>query len=593
MHSHSKTRATAGSALIFSVLSVLIVSVLAATFLQLALSVTRRLGAASDTHQAFNLAEAGLAEAYTGLAAARTGDVGSADTPSFFGGGLLWVEATNHAGGLVELECTAMYGTGRATLGLVCEPVETRIAALGFFTTEDLRLSPDIRLDSYDSSRGTYAEQVNTPLNNQGVVGSNGDVKVASGSLIFGDVIHGPTGSADVATGSVVTGGVSPRPELEALPSIEVPSIALAAPVVHSSGTPMVVPSGEAGFESLTVGKNGKLVLLGPLTMVVGTLSLEAGSELVLDTRDGPVELFLTESLDQDMGSLVTTTTSVPSDCLVFVAAPEKNNVHFGAKSQFHGFLYAPGSRLQIAAQFEIFGGVVCRELQLAANGKMHYDRGLGATLQARLPMLRSWRVVDLPREAAVKRTDPFRLRELDPRALPSPTEAHKDQLLEVRYLDSGGTERSYSGQESAFDWNDVKQLIYGLRDGEAFFLPDGELEPAARNPLLDLVSSTLSSKDLRDELLAASPVPGDVIAAACARVPPMSMSDLKNVLDTNRPLDKQSLLASILSSALDSSTLKSVLIDNSPLPLEVLTAVLTRSPPLSALDLIGVLAKQ
>src|SRR5262245_3205156 len=99
-----------GSALLFSVVAVMVVSILAAGFLQLALSVTRRTNASSDTQQALNLAEAGLAEAYTGLAVARTGNVGSADAPAVFGGGLLWVEATEHDGGLVELESTAMYG---------------------------------------------------------------------------------------------------------------------------------------------------------------------------------------------------------------------------------------------------------------------------------------------------------------------------------------------------------------------------------------------------------------------------------------------------------------------------------------------------
>src|SRR5262245_15278256 len=112
-----------GVALIYSVIAVMVVSILAAGFMQLALSVTRRLSSTSDTAQAFNIAEAGLAEAYTGLGVAHTGNVGTVDAPAVFGGGLVWVEATEHASGLVELESTGMYGTGRATLGLVCEPV--------------------------------------------------------------------------------------------------------------------------------------------------------------------------------------------------------------------------------------------------------------------------------------------------------------------------------------------------------------------------------------------------------------------------------------------------------------------------------------
>src|SRR5512144_2588734 len=142
MRTHSSTN---GSALVFSVMAVMVVSILAAGFLQLTLSVTRRLNTSADTQEAFNLAEAGLAEAYSGLGQARTGNVGTAEAPAAFGGGLFWVEATEHTNGMVELECTAMYGTGRATLGMVCEPVALGVASLGFFTLKDLRLNPGVR----------------------------------------------------------------------------------------------------------------------------------------------------------------------------------------------------------------------------------------------------------------------------------------------------------------------------------------------------------------------------------------------------------------------------------------------------------------
>ena len=318
----SRTRPSRrGSALVFALISVTVVSILAAAFLQLALSVTRRLNASADTLQAFNLAEAGLVEAYTGMGFARTGNVGTAERPAVFGGGLLWVEAEPHASGRVELRSTAMYGTGRATLGIVCEPTSLNVASLGFFTSDELRLNPDVRLDSYDSSQGTYAEQVNTPLNNQGLVGSNGDISVASGNLIFGDVIFGSGAELDVASGSIITGGTSARPEDEVLPPVEMPPIPLAAAVKYTSGTPMVVPPGEAGYAGLDIGKNTKLILKGPLTLAVGTLVLRLGAELVFDTTDGPIELYVSESLDMSTSSLVSTTTQVTSDSLIFVGA--------------------------------------------------------------------------------------------------------------------------------------------------------------------------------------------------------------------------------------------------------------------------------
>ncbi len=589
------TQSERGAALIFSVVAVMVVSILAAGFLQLALTVTRRLSASADTAQALNLAEAGLAEAYTGLGVARTGNVGSSAAPAVFGGGLLWVEATEHASGLVELKSTAMYGTGRATLGLVCEPVAIAVASLGFFIDESLRLNPDVRLDSYDSSQGTYADQVNTPLNNQGIVGSNGDISIAAGITIFGDVIYGPTGKVDIASGSVVTGGTSARPELEDLPPIEVPPIALAKPVKYVSGVPMVVPPGEAGYEVLDIGKNSQLVLKGPLTIVVGALTLRLGAQLVFDTTDGPIEMYVTESLDLSTSSVVSTTTQVTSDSIIMVSAPEGKTVNFGAKSQFYGFIYAPEAEVHISAQYELYGGLVCKELQLAAQGRMHYDTGLGATLASTLPLLHSWRVVELPQQAAANRMDPFHVLGLDPHVLPTLAEAHKDQVLDIRYVAQDGSTDSYFGLESGFDWGDVKELLYGVRDGLAFFLPDDYAtnERVLGDPMVDLVDSSLSSKDLRDALLAAAPVSDEGLVAACLRDPPMDESDLVNVLDAHVPLSDDVLKGAITSAALDSGTLRNVLIDNSPLSPEVMDAVLSRNPPLSASDLSNLLAVQ
>jgi hypothetical protein len=293
--------------------------------------------------------------------------------------------------------------------------------------------------------------------------------------------------------------------------------------------------------------------------------------------------------------SLVSTSTTITSDTLIFVAAPAGKSVSFGAKSQFYGFIYAPLAEVHISAQYELFGGLVCSSLQLAAQGKMHYDLALGATLQSTLPILHAWRVVDIPAALASTRKDPFQVLGLERGTLSALGAAHQDQTLDIRYETSGGATNSYLGPESEFDWNEVATLLYGSRDGLAFFLPDDYAtgDALANDPLVDLVDSSLSSKQLRDELLAASPISGSALVAACERDPPMSTSDLDSVLDANYPLATDVLLAAVDSAALSSSALKDVMLAHSPLPSDVLAALLARIPPLSLSDLTSVLAKQ
>jgi hypothetical protein len=578
--------------LVLSLTAVVVVSLLAAAFLQLALSVTRRLASSADSLQALNIAEAGLSEAYTGLAMARTGNVGSRASPAVFGGGLFWVASERHASGLVELESTAMYGTGRATLALACEPVEPSVTALGLFSGADLALASGVAVDSFDSSLGPYGEQLGTPTNARALVGSNGDVTLASGSAVQGDVQFGPTGTLALAPEASLSGTSAPRPELAELPAIDVPEVEMRPRPPRSLDPSQVIPPGTVGYERLEVGRNSTLVLQGPLELVVGALVLRRGAELAFETGGGPVELFVTKELAMDAGSSVATSSAVPSDVLLLLALPQGASAALAARSVFHGFVYAPGATLSVSSSFEVFGGIACEELRLAQGARVHFDLALGASLESQLPLLHAWRVVDLPQQGNPLRKDPFRELGLDPDALEVPAKSHEDQVLRVKYVATDGSIDAYSGLESEFDWSQVAQLLFGARDGVAFFLPAPK-EPRPPDPLLDLVASGMSSKDLRDALLAAAPVSTQVLVAACERVPPMDTSDLRNVLDACVPLADPALLAAVASSALDSSALKNVLIDNSPLSPAVLAATTSRVPSLPASDLVNVLAAQ
>lgn len=577
-----------GGALVLSVVAVLVVSILAASFLELATSITRRMGSASDTMQALYLAEAGLTEAYTGLAVAKTGNVGSEAQPVAYGGGLFWVEATRHPSGMVELESTAMFGTGRMKLGLVCEPVDFNVSSLGFFTEENLRVNPGALIDSFDSSQGSYQDQIGTPLNNLAIVGSNDDISIAAGDKVFGSVTYGPNGKLTLGQDAVVTGSKTARQQLEQLPPIEVPQFPSSGSLVHGGRVPLIVPPGEVAYKSLEVGSGSTLILKGPLTIVADDVSVRKDAELVFDTTDGEIILHATGSFDLATDSIVTTSTQKPSDSIVMISCDK--DVSFGSTSKFFGFIYAPDARVHCASSFEIFGGLVCEELQLAAGGQLHYDLALVARLVSLLPRMYSWRVIDIPVEYAADHLDPFRVMGVDPTNLPTPALGHEDQFLEISYLDQSGTRRTYSGMESDFDWSIARELLSGVRDGVAFLLHSPAQAPVGTSdPFADLVNSSLSSKELRDALLAAAPVSDAALIAACGRNPPMSHSDLMNVLQAHGNLSDQVLEAALQSPALDDSDLKNILEDNAPLSDAALSAAV-QSPYMDVSDLVDIL---
>ena len=57
----------------------------------------------------------------------------------------------------------------------------------------------------------------------------------------------------------------------------------------------------------------------------------------------------------------------------------------------------APEARIEVSADFEIFGGLVADEIDLASQTQVHMDVSLGTRREDVLPSMWSWRVLDVP----------------------------------------------------------------------------------------------------------------------------------------------------------------------------------------------------
>src|SRR5262245_14000688 len=192
-----------GTALVFSLVAVSTVVVLAASFTRFASMVSSRQAQAVDRKRAFYLAEAGLAEAYSGLTCGKSGVVGTPEAPALLGDGVFWTSATELAPDLVQLECTGMSGSGRAKLSLVARRGSGSVFVLGMFGDDALSVPAGSRIDAYDSTKGSYASQQDK---SGAALGSNAAIQVTGTTLlptvVVGDVTPGPTSSVTV-TGTV------------------------------------------------------------------------------------------------------------------------------------------------------------------------------------------------------------------------------------------------------------------------------------------------------------------------------------------------------------------------------------------------------
>ncbi|MEX1024876.1 MAG: hypothetical protein WD226_07325 [Planctomycetota bacterium] len=472
MHASRSTSNRRGGATLAALVAVMLVFGLCMGILQVTNGVTNRLRASVDHKRAFHLAEAGLAEAYAGIAMAKTGNVGTPEAPAAIGGGMLWVEAEDLGDGLVSLASTAVHGRGRATLGLTVRRPQPVSSSLGLFSNRDLTIKGNTFLDSFNSLNGTYADHVAAGTNNGSIVGTNNNVTVHNGSSVMGDLFYGSDSSVDLKHGSHVDGAVGPRATSATLAPVEVPDVELSPPLEAERNETIVIPPGTVGYESITASRQGEMILTGPLTLVVEDFTIESHGSLTFDDSGGPIEVFVTGEFKLSAGSSATTVSGDPRRISIQVASDDDHAVTLGANAEFYGQIYAPLTSVKILPQFELFGSCVADELDITAQSRLHFDLATSETETQSPPEMFAWQVIDVPDSVASRTSNLYRHLEIDRGSLATPANSHADQELSVTYRDAGGISRTYTGSERAFDWTDVSELTTGTRDGVRFHVP-------------------------------------------------------------------------------------------------------------------------
>ncbi len=489
--------------------------VLAGTFLQFSSALTQRQAQAADQKRSFYIAEAGLAESVAGVRVGRTGAVGTNAAPARFGNGLFWVEVTDLGDGQRALKSTGMCGSARTQLDLVVREGGSAVAALGLFSNGALELPSGSLIDAYDSSLplaepeedaggglpleigglrigeivyfavestidfveartllddGSVKlyEDIGTP--NIARASSNGDVTIHEDlgdvTKVVGDLRPGPSGALTINGAVDIDGSTERLVTGVSLPPVELPAFELGPGYTHSSSSPAVFPAVQEGFEYLIIQSDCQATITGPSTVLLESLIVEPGGELLIDTSGGPVDMFVTEQLDLQEGAYITLTSPDPDPSAFSLQYSGTAEANLLATGEFHGLAFAPSATVNVAQGFEVFGALVGSLLNFTGPATIHFDVALGdAAERGALPSLVSWRILELA-GAASPSGNPFTTLGVNKNTLDSPSEAHADQLLSIQYYDRSGTKQAYDGLESAFAWADVSQVLRIDRDG-------------------------------------------------------------------------------------------------------------------------------
>lgn len=380
-----------GSAIVFAIIIAITIAVLAMALLATNLSTEKARVAGKDSQRAFYAAEAGLSDAYVRISNETIDFTGA---PPYFVGTPANPISLAETTYFVEIEPVGDYGYILSSTGIdnnYVAKLELRILQppSGFFQyaafgAEGVNLKSNSFIDSYNSSNGSYASQIqagNDFALENGQVGSNKDIIMGSNSVIHGDATPGPVGFLDdTAPGAVVTGSVAQAEEEFPFPPIEVPMIPSTGTL--SGTTDVTLGPGDVHLDSLLLSGGATLTIIGPATVIIDEYQMKSGSEMVFDAANGEIDLYGTGNFVLESNTTMTTFTESAVDVTIFLSGDNMSpgagdKVQLSSNADFNGAIYAPNIEYSLGSNFNVFGSIICGLLDLSSNGAIHFDEAL------------------------------------------------------------------------------------------------------------------------------------------------------------------------------------------------------------------------
>jgi hypothetical protein len=386
----------------------LLVSVMLTTTAVLALCMTRLhlTGAKAQRASAQELrvqllADAALSRSYVEVENGRNGNLGTAQAPITMEGGQAYVTATAYgpSSSLLRLYSTGTAGKAKASSELVLKSNADPRNLWACFGIDFVNLASQAKVDSYDSSLGTYASQnVNGSGSNSyaladGNIGSNGNVTMSQNSLVFGNAQAGPGYSTTVTGNAAVSGTTAPMLTSISWPAVTLPTSPLSGNTALGTST---IVTGTHAYGATTVANNAQVTVTGPATLVFDSLVLRTGSAFLIDATNGPVDIYVANNMVMNSNTTIHATDYKPASVRVNLLSDNifdpnvqvnLDNVTFDSNSTLYGTIYAPTAAVTVDSNFTVYGGIISRRVDLRSNSRVHFDQALTHVTTPGMPL--------------------------------------------------------------------------------------------------------------------------------------------------------------------------------------------------------------
>ena len=380
-----------GSAIVMTLVCIVAVSTLSVVMLDMAESAQSEQRQAGDRLRAQYAAEAAASRAVAMLQAGGTGSIGNAQQSAQLDASSYWVESNLSAAGDVRtLLASGVSDRATARVEVTLNAVPDSIWKFAAFGDEQLHMDSNARVDSYNSTLGTWAAQAvngsgsNLYANDSGNIGSNGDVTMDQNSKVWGGAQCGPEGATTVLGNAIVTGSTTPAPSTVELPPLSIPNL-------PSSGDRTVngtldLAAGNYRFNTFNMRSGAIVNVTGPATIVTTNFLMRQNTQFRVDATNGPVKIYVYDDFVLSSNAQMYALNYDPDKLQVNLESDnvidpdvtvELDVIDFDSNTKIFGTIYAPNAHIEVDSNLELFGAMMARSIDLDSNARVHYDENL------------------------------------------------------------------------------------------------------------------------------------------------------------------------------------------------------------------------
>ncbi len=424
--------------MVVALLVVFTLMVVGMAFFQLGTSGQQRMHGAYDNERALHLAESGLSESLIALRAGATGNIGTANQPVYLAGGVFWAEATPTGSGTARVKVTALIGSGRRSVEAILDgsPGSPPLFDMVLNSDKAMTLNQGVMIDSYNSSDGTYADQLAadgvvynafTYVGDNGDVRSNEDIFLNNSSTVFGDAVPGVGHSVDdAATDCYVAGATTAATSNFTFTPIDFPTGTASAGDYSVAGLGNTLSSGTYEFDDFSLGKDAELTIEGPATVLIDNFVGGKDASLLVDTTNGPITFYVQGDYSHTKGFEVDTVAD-SSPAIAFMVEGSADIV-FPSATNIRGAYYAPNASILFSNANECWGAFAGGQIEMSNDMKFHFDEDLMSHWQTDGQdeedprSILAWSEAAVDQDLLADRRDPIIAMGLDPDELLPPS---------------------------------------------------------------------------------------------------------------------------------------------------------------------------